>query len=186
MPSASLPRRILSLAAMATTAALGAACGDASMLPSAETMALATRAMRARTWEPTPDEALTLQLEVPPSVKRGDVVPIRVHLHNGTPRPVAVGFGATQGFDVLVARVGQRADSGSVWSPLKMPSTASDVTITDPLQPGRDTTFEVRWPVTDDQGHSVPVGRYRVRAFVAAALLHTREIWTPWTPLEVR
>src|SRR5207248_11427329 len=134
-----------------------------TLMGNPETLDLGASAARAKTWTPTDREPVTLEMEMAGTAAYGQMVPIRVRVHNGTPRPVAIGFGQTQGFDVLVAQVGVRPDTGAIWSPIKMPSTSRDATITDPLQPGRDTTFEVMWPGTDDLGHSVPRGRYRVR-----------------------
>jgi len=168
-------------------AVLAASCdGPVTLVVSDQTQELANNAARAKTWQPNDQEPVTLQVDVPPVMSYGQAVPIRVTLHNGTTHPIAIGFGATDGFDVLVAMVGTRADSGAVWSPLKVASLSRDATITDPLPAGRDTTFEVTWPGTDDSGHRVPRGRYRLRAVVAAALLRTREIWTPWMAIDVK
>jgi hypothetical protein len=173
------------LALLAATVAATTACETDGFYTNIETMSLATQAARAETWESSEQEPVMLTMDVPASVKQGTVAPIRVRVHNGTPRPLAIGFGRSQGFDVLVAQIGVRADSGAIWSPLKMKSTSRDATVTDPLRPGRDTTFEVQWPTTDDLGHSVPPGRYRVRAMVSAELLRTRQIWSDWKPIEV-
>lgn len=188
--AAALPARLrlttcAAILAAGTAAALAACDGEATIQPNEETLRLAETAARAKTWTPDSLEPVTLDLEMPSSVARGGVLRMRIRLHNGTSRPIAIGLGRGQGFDVLVAQTRVRADSGAVWSPLKLYSTSGDVTITDPLPPGRDTTFEVPWPTSDDLGHSVPPGRYRVRATVDAELLKTRKIWTAWTPVVV-
>ena len=167
-------------------AALPAACdAGAGFYTNDQTANLARRAARAETWQASEREPVTLTLDLPGTVKQGATAPLRVRIHNGTPRPLAIGFGRSQGFDVLVAQIGVPADSGAIWSPLKVGSTSRDATVTDPLRPGRDTTFEVLWPTSDDLGHPVPPGRYRVRAMVAAELLRTRQIWSEWKPIEV-
>jgi len=173
--------------ALLLSVAVAASCnGPVTIVVSDQTQALATDAVRARPWQPTEQEPVTLPVDMPHVMSYGQPVPIRVTLHNGTTHPMAIGFGRMQGFDVLVAMVGTRADSGAVWSPLKDASLSGDATITDPLAAGRDTTFEVMWPGTDDGGHLVPRGHYRLRAVVSAALLKTRRIWTPWMPIDVQ
>ena len=166
-------------------AAIGTGCGDVTLAANNETSVLAANSLSMKTWVPSAEEPVTLTLETPASARSGGLVPVRVHLHNGTQRPIGIGYGQTQGFDVLVAQVGTRADSGAVWSPIKMPTTSRDATVTDPLPAGRDTTFEVTWPGTDDFGHSVPPGKYRIRAVVSAGLLKTRQIWTRWQPIQI-
>jgi hypothetical protein len=175
------------LAAAAVVVPLVVACsGEVVIQPSDASRQLATQAEGAKTWEPTEREPVTLRVDVPSVARHGEPVPIRVTLHNGTTRPVAIGFGKTQGFDVVVARAGMPADSGVVWSPMRMSEFSGDVTITDPLRAGRDTTFGETWPGTDDAGHIVPRGRYQLRAMVTAGLLDIRQMWTPWVPIQVQ
>jgi hypothetical protein len=190
-----MPRRLPAFAAarrpshaaviVATSLAVAACGGESAVYTNEETNQLAAGAARAKTWTPSDREPVTLALEMPTAVAQGGVLPIRIRIHNGTTRPLAIGFGRTQGFDVIVAQTGVRADSGAVWSPLKLYSTSRDATLTDPLPAGRDTTFDIQWPTTDDLGHTVRPGRYRVRAMVAAELLQTRQIWTAWQPIDV-
>ncbi|MBV9878853.1 MAG: hypothetical protein JO180_00070 [Gemmatirosa sp.] len=183
--------RPLLLSGIALAVAGAAACDvQAPIIASNETFALGLKSAYARAWKPTATEPVTLEMTMAPTVKRGGRLPIRVRLHNGSTRPIAIGFGQRHGFDLIVAMPDVRADSGAVWSPYKGGDVGSvandnDVTITDPLRPGADTTFEVVWPVQDDDGRDVPAGRYRVRATVAAELLSTRQIWTSWVPVEV-
>jgi hypothetical protein len=185
MPPSSLARPAV-LAAVVVVPTVVACSGDVTIAPSDETRSLAAAAESAKTWAPSEAEPVTLHLDVPSTVRRGARVPIRVTLHNGSTRPVAIGFDKTQGFDVIVARMGMPADSGPVWSRMKLEQFGTDVTITDPLRAGRDTTFTAIWPGTDDLGHIVPTGHYRLRATVQASLLETRQMWTPWVPVEVQ
>jgi hypothetical protein len=179
--------RTVVLAAVVVVAPLAVACsGEVVIQPSDATRLLAAQAGRAKTWEATEREPVTLRVDMPSAARHGEPVPIRVTLHNGTTRPVAIGFGKTQGFDVVVTRAGMPADSGAVWSPMRMSEFSGDVTITDPLRAGRDTTFGETWPGTDDAGHIVPRGRYQLRAMVTAGLLDIRQMWTPWVRIEVQ
>lgn len=177
--------RPFGLVASATAILAAIACGTPTLAANEETTTLAVNSLRMKPWVPTAEEPVTLSLEMPSTAKRGAMVPVKVHLHNGTDRPIGIGFGMNQGFDVIVAQSGTRPDSGAVWSPMKMPSTARDATVTDPLQPGRDTTFVATWPGTDDFGHTVPAGKYHIRAMVSAGLLRTRQIWTRWQPIQI-
>jgi hypothetical protein len=176
-----------SAAGAALLASILAACdGGGVVAANDETMALAQRAARAKAWVATDSEPVSVSIEAPATARPGAMVPIRVRVHNGTTRPLTIGLGERQAFDVLVAQTGTRADSGAVWSPMKLMSTGRDAVTMNPLPAGRDTTFDTTWPGTDDAGHSVPPGRYRMRAVVAAELLKTRQIWTDWRPIDVR
>jgi hypothetical protein len=112
-------------------------------------------------------------------------VSIRVKVHNGSDRPVGVGFAQQNGFDVLVARASGPADSAAVWSLPKYVSTTRDAVVTDPVAAGRDTVFSVIWPGVDDGGRKVPPGAYRIRATVPAELVSRRQLWTDWVPITI-
>ncbi|AHG88055.1 hypothetical protein J421_0518 [Gemmatirosa kalamazoonensis] len=174
------------VAAVGALMALATACGDVAPMQNDDTFALGTAAAKQKPWVPTPEEPVTVTMDVPGTVAYGKPMPIRITLHNGTTRPIAVGLGQVQAYDVLVAQIGMRPDSGGVWSPPRMQQMSLEATLTDPLPAGRDTTFQVTWPGTDDTGRFVRRGRYRVRARVMAQLLRTKQLWTPWVPIEVR
>jgi hypothetical protein len=176
----------LALLGAVPAAAVAAGCGERGIVIEKHTMDFGGKAQAARTWVPSPDEPITLKLEAPPSVRRGEEVPIRVIVRNGSQRPVAVGFGQTTGFNVLVARAAGRADSAAVWSlPVYFTATRG-ATVTDPLQPGRDTVFTATWPGIDDRAQFVPPGSYRIRATVSAELVSTKQLWSEWTPITVK
>jgi hypothetical protein len=162
------------------------ACGEAGILVDETTVNLGTDAEQAPEWKPTPQEPLTIELTSPPTARPGDEVAITVRVHNGSDRPVGVGFGQRRAFDVLVARAQGRADSSAVWSLPKFYSPVRDVTVTDPVAPGRDTVFSVIWPGVDDAGQKVPPGAYRIRATVSAELVSRRQLWTEWRTITVR
>lgn len=178
--------RLEALAAAAVLPLVVACSGEVVIQPNDETRLLATQAGRAQTWEPTEQDPVTLHADVPSTVRHGDPVPIRITLRNGTARPVAIGFRKEQGFDVVVTRAGVSVESGAVWSPMRLSEVSGDVTITDPLRAGRDTTLSATWPGADDAGHIVPRGRYQIRAVVTAGLRDRRQMWTPWMPVEVQ
>ena len=179
---ARLPR----VALIALAATLAAACGDTGILVDETTVNLGTDAEKAQTWQPTAQEPITIELTVPATVRQGAEVPIRVKVHNGSNRAVGVGFGQRRAFDVLVSRAEGRADSSAVWSLPKFYSPVRDVTVTDPVPPGRDTVFSVVWPGVDDAGQKVPPGAYRIRATVSAELVSRQQLWTPWVPITVQ
>jgi hypothetical protein len=177
--------RVVPLALAGALSASAGACGDAGILVEEGTVKLGTEAERAQTWEATAQEPITIELTAPATVKRGAEVPIRVKVHNGSTRALSVGFGRQRVFDVLVSRAQGRADSSAVWSLPTFYSTVRDVTVTDPVPPGRDTVFAVTWPGVDDAGRTVPPGASRIRATVSAELVSTRQLWTPWVPITV-
>jgi hypothetical protein len=162
-----------------------AACGEVGITPGPATISLGAQAESATVWTPTAAEPITLEVEVPDSVRSGAEVPITVRLRNGSGRPLRLGVTARRGFDVLVAQEGGRADSGAVWSPMTFYSAARDATVTDPLPAERDTAVTMLWPTVDDAGRRVPPGTYRVRATVIAELLSTRQLWTDWARVRV-
>ena len=127
-----------------------------------------------------------MALEVPPSVRRGENVPIRVVIHNGSRTPLSIGFGQRAGFNILVAHATGRADSSAVWSVPRYMFPSRDATVTDALAPGRDTVITTTWPGVDDASQLVPPGSYRVRATVSAELVSTRQLWSEWAPITVR
>jgi hypothetical protein len=175
-------RRGAALLALAATAA----CGEAGILVDEATVKLGADAEKATAWKPTTEEPISIELLTPATIRPGDEVPIRVKVHNGSGRPIGVGFGQRRGFDVIVARATGRADSSAVWSLPKFFSPSRDATVTDPVAAGRDTVFSVIWPGVDDAGQKVPPGSYRVRATVSAALVSTRQLWTEWVPITVQ
>jgi hypothetical protein len=176
----------LAVVALLFVAAAAAACDDPGILIDQSTLELGTLAENAPTWQPTPQEPIRVSIEVPSTVRRGADVPVRVTVHNGSQHPIAVGFGQRRGFNVLVARAAGRADSAAVWALPRMFSPGRDVTVTDPLQPGRDTVFAVVWPGVDDAAQLVPPGSYRIRATVSAELVSTKQLWTEWAPITVK
>ena len=177
---------IAAIGIAATLAALTTACGDVGILVDEATVNLGTDAEKAQTWQPTAQEPLTIELTAPATVRVGAEVPIRVKVHNGSDRPVGVGFGQRRAFDVLVSRAQGRADSSAVWSLPKLYSPVRDVTVTDPVAPGRDTAFAIVWPGVDDAGQKVPPGAYRIRATVSAQLVSRQQLWTAWVPITVQ
>jgi hypothetical protein len=166
---------------------LAAACEDDGMMrPADDTIALGRLAEQARAWTPTEREQVTITLDMDSVIEHERPTPIRITVHNGSGRPISIGFGRQDAFQVLVARLGGRADTAAIWSPGATGSLARDAVITDPLPPGRDTVFQITWPAQDDAGRFAPPGRYRVRGYVAAELLRTNRIWTPWKQIEIR
>jgi hypothetical protein len=163
-----------------------AACeSGAVVMPEEYTMALGRLAERAATWQPSEREQVTIRLDLDTVVEPEKPVPITITVHNGSGRPISIGFGRQDAFQVLVARRTGRADTAAVWSPGPTTNMSPEI-VTDPLRPGQDTVFQVTWPAQDDFGHYVPPGKYRVRAYVAAQLLQTNRIWTDWRQIEVR
>jgi hypothetical protein len=148
---------------------------------------LGREADTAGVWRPTARDPLTLKLSVPARAPRGALVPVRVLLHNGSRRPVAVGLGQFEDVEVLVSRVDKPAGEGAVYGPMQLqgqrPSRGS--VMTDAIPPGRDSAFQVLWPQTDDMGHQVPPGPYRVRAVVNAQLVGRQRMWTDWAVVTV-
>ena len=184
LPSFAPPRRLPRLAALGAVALL-AGCEEPGILVDQATVDLGAEAERATTWAPTAEDPIRLELEVPATARAGDEVPIRVHVRNGSTRPMGLGFGERRGFDVILSRAAGRADSAAVWSPPRFYTAMRDVTVTDPLPPGRDTVFTVIWPVVDDAGQKVPPGDYRIRATVAAELVSRRQLWSEWKAIRV-
>ena len=179
-------RALLATIVAATVATTSlAACGETGILVDQETVDLGTESEKATTWVPTAQEPIRVELEVPATVRHGDEVQVRVRVHNGSDRPMGIGFAQRRGFDLLLARAEGRADSSAVWSPPRYFSATRDLTVTDPVPPGRDTVFTVIWPVVDDAGQKVPPGDYRIRATVAAELVSRRQLWSEWTPIRV-
>src|SRR5689334_17595278 len=130
MTSSASPRTAV-LAAVIVVPIAAACSGEGVIAPSDATRLLAAAAEQAKTWQPTERVPVTLRVEGPAVVRNGAVVPVRVTLHNETERPLAIGFERTQGFDVVVTRAVVPADSGPVWSPMKLPDTVGgDVAIT--------------------------------------------------------
>jgi hypothetical protein len=177
-------RRRRAIALGALTAA--AACGDVGVTPGDYTIALATESLQATTWVPTAAEPVSVELVMPRSIVGHEPVSMQVHIHNGSAHPLSIGMAQREPFQILIAQRGVRADSGAVWSPGSVFQVSRGAVITDPLPAGRDTVFEMKWPVQDDAGRFVPPGHYRVRAYVSANLLAAQRIWTDWIPLEVR
>ena len=187
-PTAAVRRRLavtLSVAGGAVAAAVSGACGEGAVRLSQSTFDLGVEAKKAITWKETPQEPISLELSAPSTIARGSEAPIRVRVRNGGSRPIAVGFGQQRGFNVMVARAEGPADSAAIWSLPAMFNPARDVTVMDPLRPGRDTVFSVVWPGTDDGGRPVTPGAYRLRATLSAELISTRQIWTEWKPITV-
>lgn len=187
MPSPS--RRSLVRAALlagACFAAVGACAELNGVAVEADTITLGGRADSAEAWVPTKDEPVSVALEMGPVATPNKTHPIRVRIHNGSDKPLAIGYGRSQGYTLLVALAKGTAREGAVWSPGQGGSLSTDATITDPLRAGRDTAFVVNWQVTDDGGHGLAPGRYRARALVFARLLRTQQVWTAWVPFEVR
>ena len=179
----SAARRLIPLAGVAL---LAAACeADGTLRPEEDTITLGRQAERATTWAPSEGEQVTLRLDMDSVIEHKKPVPITITVRNGTGRPISIGFGRQDAFQVLVARGTGRADTAAIWSPGPTRNMSPEI-ITDPLRPGRDTVFQIIWPVQDDFGHFAPPGRYRVRAYVAAKLLRTNQIWTAWRHVEVR
>lgn len=191
-PPRSPARRALArLLTIAAPASIAACLGDAPILANDATIQLAGEAARSRTgprdstdttWK---DDSVAVVVEMPETVTTKAPTPMRVRMHNG--RSVPVQFGMTQGrsYDVVIAIVGTRADSGAVWSLLNS-SLGTDVTVPAPLQAGRDTTFDFSWPGQDDMGRFVPPGRYRVKARVATRFLQRSDHWSPWKVFVVK
>lgn len=149
---------------------------------------LGRQADTATVWRSTADDPVTLTLSVPARTARGTPVPVRVLLHNGGTRPVSIGLGQNEDMEVVVSRVDRPAQQGAVFGPTQLPGRvqrARATVVTDPIRPGRDSTFEILWPQTDDLGHRVPPGPYRLRAVVNAQLVGTRRLWTDWATVVV-
>lgn len=171
---------------------LATACGGDLSLDELQrfqaTEEMGRQADTATTWHPTADDPVMLTLAVPARAARGTPVPVRVQLHNGSGRPVSIGLGQNEDVELLVARVDRPARQGALFGPaqLQMREQRGRATVvTDPIRSGRDSTFEVLWPQTDDLGHRVPPGPYRVRAVVNAQLVSSRRLWTDWATVVV-
>lgn len=173
------------------TAAVAVACGRQLSLDELQryqsTSLLGGEADTAPTWSPTTRDPVTISISVPTqAAPRGTPIPIRVRLHNGGTRPVSVGLGQNEDVEVVVARVDKPARQGSLFGPPPPPQQyRRAAVVTDPIRAGRDSVFEVLWPQTDDVGHRVPAGQYRLRAVVNAELLSSRRLWTDWATVVV-
>lgn len=185
---ASTVTRPVRVALLALAAAAGAGCEGTQVgtVMSETTFTLGKDAEQATTWTPTPEEPITIEMAAPTTTQPGVDVPIRVTVHNGSKRGLSIGFGQRRGLDLIIAHAEGPADSSAVWSLPKYFLASREVTVTDPLAPGRDTVFSVVWPGVDDSGQKVPPGAYRIRATVPAELVSTRRLWTPWVPITVR
>lgn len=153
-----------------------------------DTEALGGQADTAGAWRPTSADPVTITLSVPAQVPRGVPVPVQVLLHNGSVRPVSVGLGQREDMEVVISRIDKPARQGAVFGPMQLRNQqrrARATVVTDPILPGRDSTFQVLWPQTDDLGHRVPPGRYKVRAVVNAQLLARQRMWTNWATVTV-
>lgn len=175
---------------LALVGAVAVACGRQLSLDELQryqsTGLLGGEADTAATWSPTERDPVTVSISVPAQAVRGTPVPIRVRLHNGGARPVSVGLGQNEDVEVVVARVDKPARQGSVFGPPPTPQQHTRAAVvTDPIRAGRDSVFEVLWPQTDDVGHRVPAGRYRMRAVINAELLNSRRLWTDWATVVV-
>lgn len=182
-----LLRAVVGAAALAATGAAG--CGGPVPLDQldrfATTEALGAEADAAVAWRPTPRDPVTLTLIVPARAAAGEPVPVRVRLYNGSPQPVTVGLGQYDDVQLVVARVDRPAKQGAVFGPPQLKRSTGGAVVTDPIRPGRDSTLEVWWPQTDDLGHRVPAGTYRLRAVVNAQLVSTRRLWTDWATVAI-
>lgn len=184
--------RLLRRSRLAVPLLLATACGGDLSLDELQrfqaTEQMGRQADTAKTWQPTANDPVTLTLTVPKRVARGTPVPVRVLLHNGSARPVSIGLGQNEDMELLVARVDRPARQGAVYGPAQLQEQqqrGAATVITDPIRPGRDSTFQVLWPQTDDLGHRVPPGSYRVRAVLNAELLGSRRLWTDWATVVV-
>jgi hypothetical protein len=165
-----------------------AACGDQEPAALDDSRDLGARSDSAATWQPTEGFPVTITLDAPAQVRGGEPTPVRLRVHNGSIRPISIGFrtGREESYEVLIAKDGGVARDSVVWSSVAMQADASTTTtLTDPVRPGRDTVLTTTWPGTDDTGFALPPGRYRVRASVAAELFDKRRLWTDWQPLAV-
>ena len=180
--------RLLRRARPVAVLLLVAACGGDLSLDELQrvqtTEELGRQADTAATWHPTAEDPVTLTLTVPGRAARGVPVPVRVRLQNGSTRSVSVGLGRNEDVELLVSRVDRSAQQGAVFGPAQLQRGRATVG-SDPIRPGRDSTFEVLWPQTDDIGHRVPPGSYRVRAVLNAQLLNRRRLWTDWATVVV-
>ena len=109
---------------------------------------------------PTTPELL---LEVPPVVRRGDVVPITLHVtHPGPDALELYLLGRAATMDVEVAR----GDDGVVvWRRLEG-AVLQQVVQLRVLWPGERFDLHASWDGRDARGAPVPAGDYRVRAFL--------------------
>ena len=185
------PRAGATLLASGVVAVLAGGClGDAPIITSDGTRRLALLADSAQAWnapsgsgaDASEYEPITLRFEVPSRVARNQPLAMRLTLHNAGKAPIPLGLRSGRTYDVVVAMVDTRADSGAVWS---LEGDAGAVTGSTPLAAGRDTTFTFAWTGQDDMGRAVPPGRYRARARMSAQYLRAGELWTAWAPFEV-
>lgn len=193
--SARTPRR--RWATRATAAALPAvatlaACGELGLQADVKSILLAQHADTASDWKPTATTPATIGVRAPARIRVDSALVVQLLVHNGGDNRVALGYAEGGRGEMVVARgaaQGEGALTGRpsdhvVWSTATT-QPGRDPTITDGLPPGRDTTFTVRWPGTDDGGHPVPPGRYRYRVALPVKLVGVDRLWSPWQEVEV-
>jgi len=109
--------------------------------------------------------SLGMRLEVPPSVRLGERVPLKLTVENVTEAPVQFWIGGREdtnfvgSYDFVVTG----ADGSEVWRWLAtleaVPLPLSRVE----LDPGEQLRFEQEWPQADNRGRAVQPGTYLVR-----------------------
>lgn len=112
--------------------------------------------------------AVTLELDVPPRVMAGHVVPIRLTLTNRSHHALHLRFGGASGdarampYDIAITR---QADGASIWERMRGVVIA-DVGNAAVLAPGDSLTFAARWSQQTNAGAIVPPGTYCVRGLL--------------------
>jgi hypothetical protein len=119
--------------------------------------------------EPTPSSefpSLRMLLEVPPSVRLGERVPLRLTVENVTEAPVQFWIGGTEdtnfvgSYDFVVTG----ADGSEVWRWLAGLETWQTILSRVELDPGEQLRFHQEWPQADNRGRAVEAGTYLVHA----------------------
>jgi hypothetical protein len=105
--------------------------------------------------------ALTLELEVPASVRVGTPVSVKVTMQNTSNRSVALTLGGRPPYDVVVTT----PDGQEVWR-WSHGEAIQAILELKTLKPREALEFAAVWGQRDNAGTPVPVGTYRVRGMV--------------------
>ncbi len=116
-------------------------------------------------------QPIKLSLEVPPQVRAGEAVPLRLVAKNVTDAPLEVGFTGREDTGFCRDFVVSTPDGVELWRFVD-PDTMACQAILSPktLGPGEELTLEGEWNQADAQGTPVVAGSYIVRGFLPIRL----------------
>ena len=111
--------------------------------------------------EPSSNPCLELALDVAPEINQGDILPLRLELTNICDLPVELALGGRPAHDFSITD----DQSIEIWR------WAHDITIQTildlkTLQPGETLSFEIEWPLVDNEGKVIAQGIYQVQGFL--------------------